>query len=159
MHVMETGILYKARPLVSIGLFGKGIDKRTKEGIFHGIYSMIAELFKDQALKMLDVAGFTVFFWGFHPFTPNNEDAGGLDDLVLDYAVVDLEGDKIDDNVKAMITGKLHQITAEFAKHYGGLDAQAVETTDFSPFIETIWTIFRDLPKSPRERFDSFFGS
>lgn len=156
---METGILFRSRPLVSIGLFGKGINRRTKEGIFHGIYSMIAEIFKDQALKMLDIAGFTVFFWGFHPFTSNGEDPSGTGDLVLDYAVVDLEGDKIDDNVKSMITGKLHQVTAAFSKQYGGMDAATVEGVDFSAFTGIIWEIFRDLPKSPKERFESFFGA
>nr|MDO8111752.1 hypothetical protein [Candidatus Sigynarchaeota archaeon] len=162
MYIVEIGLLYREQPLVHVGFYRKNeeLNDVTKEKIILGIYSIVPEIFKDHVLKRLNVAKYTILFFGFELAEMDGktgpEAAKTPANLVLSYAIVDLESGKLDNTSLRTVQAKMQQLGKEFSKQYGDKPGN-LESADFNPFKAHILSAFKDMLKKPEDRFDTIW--
>src|SRR5271157_2609328 len=102
MYIVEIGLLFQEKPLLQVSFYRKDeqLNDATLQTIILGMYSIVPEIFKGQVLKRLNVTKYTIMFQGFDitSITAGQETKGSVDssNLVLTYAIADLESEKLD---------------------------------------------------------------
>ena len=163
MYIVQIGMLNQEKHLFQVSFYRKDEDLNDAmiQKIILGIYTIVPEIFKDQVLQRLNVAKYTIMFQGFDLTRDAVEiDKKGLVDinnLVLAYAIVDLESEKLDKTSSKTIQMKLKNISLEFKKNFQenlpAVDAEALES-----FKERVYEIFKDMLLKTTDRFDSMWA-
>jgi hypothetical protein len=161
MYIVEIGLLNREYPLVCTGFYRKdeNLTEGTKKEIFVAIYAIISELFKNHVLKQLTLGQYTILFYGFDMASVKTTIGVDVNTLVLSYIIVDSEGQKIDREFMKLVRAKMNLLSETFRETYASLDFQSGSIdTDFSGFVGQIVDVFKDLLKTPQQRFDNLWG-
>ncbi|HME50853.1 MAG TPA: hypothetical protein VKM55_01425 [Candidatus Lokiarchaeia archaeon] len=162
MYIVEIGLLHHERPLLQVSFYrtDEELNDATIQKIIIGIYSIVPEIFKNQVLKRLIVAKYTIMFQGFDMTHDNlgQETKNLVDptDLVLAYAIVDLESEKLDRTTIKTIQAKLKQVSQDFKNDFQDTFS-GNESTDFHAFEAHVKDIFKDMLLKSTDRFDSLW--
>ena len=161
VYIVEIGLLNRENPLVCAGFYRKdeSLTEGTKKEIFVGVYAIISELFKNHVLKQLTMGQYTILFYGFDMGNEGSSNVVDVNTLVLSYIIIDTESQKLDKEYIKLVRANVKQLSETFKETYAGLDflSGSIES-DFSSFEEQIVAVFKDLLKTPQERFDNLFG-
>jgi hypothetical protein len=162
MYIVQIGMLHQEKHLFQVSFYREDEDLNDAmiQKIILGIYTIVPEIFKNQVLKRLNVAKYTIMFQGFDltKATAEIETKGLVDsrNLVLAYAIVDLESEKLDRTSTKTIQTKLKQMSLEFKKDFSEIlpvvDAEALES-----FETRVKDIFKDMLLKSTDRFDSLW--
>ncbi|MFX0100786.1 MAG: hypothetical protein ACFFCS_14515 [Candidatus Hodarchaeota archaeon] len=161
MYIVEIGILYNQAPLVNVGFYRKNevLSDRIKNQIFLAIFNMFSEIFRDN-LRKLKMDDYTVLFYGFNPRDDGELENKGdaRDNLALNYTIVDLENDRLSPEFLEIVETKMVALSETFKKAISE-DEKFITSSDedFDNFRGAIVNIFKDLLKTPEERFKSLW--
>jgi hypothetical protein len=159
MYIVEIGILYNQAPLVNVGFYRKNemLSDKMKNQIFLAIFNMFSEIFRDN-LKKLIMDEYTVLFYGFTPAGGGKLEHKGemLENLILNYTIIDLENDKLIPDFLEIVEIKMELLREAFLKAFRK-DETIMMDSNVDDFRENIKDIFKDLLKTPEERFKSLW--
>lgn len=159
MYIVELGLLYREKPLLQVSFYRKDeeLNDATIQKIILGIYRIVPEIFKDQVLKRLNVAKYTIMFQGcdITDSIAARETRGPVDpdNLVLAYAIVDLESEKLDRTSIKTIQAKLNQMSQDFKNSFQDTILD-IDNVDLQAFDAHVKDIFKDMLLKSKDRFD-----
>ena len=162
MYIVQIGMLYQEKHLFQVSFYRKDEDLNDAmiQKIILGIYTIIPEIFKNQVLNRLNVAKYTIMFQGFDltQDAAEKETKGIVDssNLVLAYAIVDLESEKLDKTSSKTIQTKLRQMSLEFKKKFQET-LGAMNNEERESFEEHVREIFKDMLLKSTDRFDKLW--
>ena len=162
MYIVQIGMLYQEKQLFHVSFYRKDepLNDDLIQQIILGIYTIVPEIFKNQFLKRLNVAKYTIMFQGYEIDKElTDTDQKRIVDpsnLVLAYAIVDLESEKLDKTTSKTIQAKLRQMSDEFKDQFQ-VHLDSTEPSDLGSFEDRVREIFKDMLLKSADRFDSMW--
>ncbi|MHA1793291.1 MAG: hypothetical protein ACTSVI_11645 [Promethearchaeota archaeon] len=165
MYIVEVGLVSKKETIADVSFHKRSEsmdDNEMKRQIF-GIYGMVSETFTGTPEKT-EIDKYSILFLGVDLGKEDGDDHDDgkgtivLDNLYLIYVLVDNEKGELDPIAEKTIKEKMHDIASIFKYEVKARDGDIFNKEFRAYFSNKIDATFKDLLKTPNERFNELFG-